>query len=91
MRKTTKVILGIVFAVIGVLGAGYVVLCLSVMQSFSSPVLAVIPSPASSKDEVWLLEEVFVYRGVSLFVKSPSLNGGKPKRITSLDWDGLYS
>jgi hypothetical protein len=61
------------------------------MQGFSSPVLAIVPSSADPENEIWLLEEGFVDRGIYLLVKSPSVNAGKPKRITSLDWDGLYS
>jgi len=91
MKKRTKVILGIIAGIVGILAVGYVALCLTAMQGFSSPVLATVPSPADPKSEVWLLEEGYVDRGISLFVKTPAINAGKPKRITSLDWDGLYS
>ena len=88
--KKTKIIIGIFLAVIGVLAVGFVVFCIITIQGLSSPVLAVLTSPVASQNEVWLLEDGFVDRGISLFIKSPSLNNGKPKRITSLDWDGLY-
>ncbi len=91
MKKKAKVILGIVFAVLGILAVAYVALYLAMAQMFSSPVLAVVPSPKVPEDEVWLLEWGLQDRGISLFVKSPSFNGGKPKRITPLDCDGLYS
>jgi hypothetical protein len=91
VKKKAKVILGIVLTVLGIIAVGYVALYLTLAQAFSNPMLAVVPSPKVPEDEVWLLEWGFQDRGISLFVKSPLLNGGKPKRITPLDWDGLYS
>lgn len=91
MKKSTKVILRVILGILGGLAIGYLALYLFVVQSFSSPVLAVVASPESPKDEVWLLTEGFRNRWVSLIVKSPFFNGGEPKRITLLDWDGLYS
>ena len=91
MTNKTKIILRVILGVLGVIAIGYAALSLFAMQSFSSPYLSVVTSPESPSNEVWLLTEGFVDRGVSLFVKSPSINGGKPKRITALDWDGLYS
>ena len=91
MKRKTKIILGVVASIVSVLAVGYVALCLIAMQGFSSPVLAVLSSPTSPTDQVWLLEEGFQDRGITLLVKSPSVNGGQTMGITSLDWDGLYS
>ena len=91
MKTRTKVILGVILAVISILAVGYVVFYVSAIQGLRSPVLAIVSSPASAKDEVWLLEQGFQDRGISLLIKSPSLNDGKPTRITELDWDGIYS
>lgn len=91
MNKKAKVLLGIIAGTIGILALCYVVLCLTLTQELSSPVLATVPSPTDAKNAVLLLEEGFVDRGISLLVKSPSVNAGNPQRITSLDWNRLYS
>jgi hypothetical protein len=68
---------------------GLVFLKITITQDFSSPNLAKFRSPAIVGDEVWLLEEGFVDRGLSVFVVC-SKHGKAPIEVTSLDWDGQY-
>jgi hypothetical protein len=91
MRKRSKVLLGVLAAVALLLCLAYAGLCVWLGQGFSNPVLAALPVPGARGAEVWLLEGGFIDRGITLYVKSPSLNDGKPMRIVDLDWDGLYS
>jgi hypothetical protein len=91
MNKKAKILLGIIAGTIGFFALSYVVLCLILMQQLSSPVLATVPSPTDTRNAVLLLEDGFVDRGISLLVKSPSVNAGYPQRITPLDWNRLYS
>lgn len=77
-----------VFAIIALV-AGCIVLKIAVTQSWSAPCLAKFRSPAIRGDEVWLFEEGFVGRGLSLFVVC-SRHGNTPIAVTRLDWEGLY-
>lgn len=68
---------------------GLVVLKITITQDFSSPNLTKFRSPAIVGDEVWLLEEGFVDRGLSVFVVC-SKHGKAPIEVTCMDWDGQY-
>jgi hypothetical protein len=91
MEKKIKTILIVLAVTVAALGVGYGALRLTAIQSRSNPSLAKIKSLASAEYEVWFLEEGPGDRGITLFVKSPSMDGGRPRRVTELDWSKLYA
>ncbi len=89
MKKHLTIILGVLLVLGAILVAGFVALKISLTQGLSSPRLTVAASPAATDAEIWLIEEGFQDRGFTAYAKSPNINGGKPERITTLDWDSL--
>lgn len=89
MKRKTKVLISILVGAALVPAVAYAVFILWFTQAFATPVLVELQSPSAADDELWLVEQGFQDRGITLYVKSAGGND-KPEPVTDLDWPGLY-